>query len=209
MIRRPPRSTLFPYTTLFRSLVATCNQVRYLRQALDSLRVQTAPAEAYEVIVINDGSTDTTSKILQEYRSWARVVERENRGLVTSCNEGLAMARGRYFARVDSDDFVTPDWLGALLESLERHGDACCAYPDRCELLGEERSYVPADAGNLYSLEACGVLIRTEALVAVGGFRPFYWEEYDLYLRLRRVGCFLHVPRPLYVYRRHADAMTS
>jgi len=58
-------------------------------------------------------------------------------------------------------------------------------------------------------LEACGVLIRTDALTAVGGFRPFFWEEYDLYLRLRGLGRFHHVAEPLYVYRRHAEAMTS
>jgi glycosyltransferase involved in cell wall biosynthesis len=190
-------------------LIATYNQASYLRQALDSLRAQTISPEAFEVIVINDGCTDTTSHILRDYQPWARIVERDNRGLVPSCNEGLAMARGQYFARVDSDDVVASRWLEALLEPLEHDPGACCAFSDRYELRGELKEYRPADSGNLYSLEACGVLIRTHALTAVGGFRPFFWEEYDLYLRLFKVGRFRHVPEPLYLYRKHTQAMTS
>jgi len=190
-------------------VTATFNQAGYLREALDSLRRQSLPADAFEAIVINDGSTDDTSNVLKEYAAWAQIIEHENRGLVASCNEGLALACGRYFARLDSDDFVEPTWLAALLEAMESEPAACCAYPDRYELIEGRRRYVGADAANLYSLEACGVLIRTEAVRHVGGFRPFYWEEYDLYLRLRHAGLFLHVPQALYAYRKHSEAMTS
>jgi GT2 family glycosyltransferase len=65
------------------------------------------------------------------------------------------------------------------------------------------------DPDNLYSLIACGTLFRTELLRAIGGYRAFYWEEYDLYLRLRTQGRFLHVAAPLYTYRRHAAGMTG
>jgi len=190
-------------------LVATYNQGQYIRQTLDSLMAQTISSEIFEVIVINDGSADFTSEILQGYRQWARIIERENRGLVETCNEGLAIACGRYFTRVDSDDFVAPEWLEALVTPLQNDEKACCAYSDRYEFRGEEKRYVPANAGNLYSLQACGVLIRKEALALAGGFRPFYWEEYDLYLRLRQIGHFIHVPKPLYFYRKHCEAMTS
>jgi len=198
--RQPPLVTV---------LVATFNQAPYLRQALESLRAQTVSVDLFEVVVINDGSTDGTSQILEKYRHWARLVERANRGLVATCNEGLTMARGRYFARVDSDDLVAPDWLAALLEPLERDQAASCAYSDRREIRGGDTRYVSADAANLYTLEACGVLIRTALMTRLGGFRSFYWEEYDLYLRLRQMGRFLHVPRPLYVYRKHGAAMTG
>ena len=189
-------------------VVATYNQARYLRQALDSLRLQILPPDEFEVIVINDGSTDKTSEILQDYRGWIHLRERENRGLIASCNEGLAVARGHYFARLDSDDFVAANWLRCLAEAVELNPKACCAYPDRYE--GEEETwhYVKAQSDNLYSLEACGTLFRTDVVRQVGAFRPFYWEEYDLYLRLRHQGEFVHVPQPLYMYRKHAASMT-
>lgn len=189
-------------------VMATYNQARYLRQALDSLRAQTLSYDDFEVIVINDGATDETPEILQEYKGWIHLVERENRGLVASCNEGLALARGRYFARLDSDDFVAPEWLECLVKALQSGPDACCAYPDRYEVQGDEYRYVEAQPGNLYSLEACGTLFRTDVVKTVGGFHSFYWEEYDLYLRLRQLGTFIHLPQPLYMYRRHSDSMT-
>ena len=86
---------------------------------------------------------------------------------------------------------------------------ASCAVPDRYETDAEGKRLVRADPANLYSLIACGTLFRTEQLRAVGGYHSLYWEEYDLYLRLKPLGPFTRVPRPLYTYRRHQAAMTS
>ncbi len=66
-------------TPLVSVVMATYNQCAYIRQALDSLKAQTLAAWDFEVIVVNDGSTDNTSKILDDYRGWIRVVEKENR----------------------------------------------------------------------------------------------------------------------------------
>lgn len=190
-------------------LMATYNQAQYLSAALDSLRAQTLAPGRFEVIVINDGSTDGTAQALEHYQDWARVIQRPNRGLIASCNEGLHLAKGRYFARLDSDDLVLPEWLECLVDPLERDPAVSCAHSDRYELQDSERIYVKTDVGNLYQLVACGTVFRTDMLRAIGGYRAFYWEEYDLYLRLRREGGFLRVPRPLYTYRKHALSMTQ
>jgi glycosyltransferase involved in cell wall biosynthesis len=189
-------------------VMATYNQARYICQALDSLRRQTLPLSSFEVIVINDGSTDETLEILKDYRAWIRLIESKHQGLVASCNQGLGLARGSYFARCDSDDFVAPEWLECLIEAMETNPNACCAYPDRYEVDSDKWHYVKVQPGNIYSLEACGTLFRTRTLREVGGFRPFYWEEYDLYLRLRKEGDFIHIPQPLYMYRRYTESMT-
>jgi glycosyltransferase involved in cell wall biosynthesis len=189
-------------------LLATCNQASYLTDALNSLREQTFPLSEFEVLVINDGSTDTTSEILRREARWIRLVERENRGLVATCNQGLHLARGRYFTRLDSDDIARRDWLATLMAALDSRPAACCAYPDRYELHEGCLAYTKADGGNICSLEACGTVFVTDTLRCVGGFRAFYWEEYDLYLRLRAAGEWLHVPLPLYTYRKHDAGMT-
>lgn len=188
-------------------VVATCNQAATLPETLRSLRAQTLAPNRWELILIDDGSTDETAEILRH--AGARMVRQENKGLPAGCNTGLRLARGRYFTRIDSDDFAEPDWLETLFRALEADPHAVCAVPDRREGEGAVWRPVQAETENLYSLIACGTLFRARDLRAIGGFRPLYWEEYDLYLRLRSQGRFLHVARPLYGYRRHAGGMTS
>lgn len=189
-------------------VIAACNQAQHLPQALESLRRQTLAAHQVQVIAVNDGSQDGTGQILRGC-DWIDRIERENRGLTASCNEGLERARGRYLARLDSDDSAEPDWLEALVNVLEQEPQAACVVPDRWEGDGDTWHRVRPDPQNLYSLIACGTLFRTSDVRGVGGFRPLYWEEYDLYLRLRPRGRFARLERPLYRYRRHSGGMTS
>ncbi len=193
---------------LVSAVLPTFNQAALLSEALRSLRAQTLPPDRWEVIVINDGSTDETQEILSHQSDWLRVIRQPNQGLPASCNAGLRLAQGKYLARIDSDDRAAPDWLERMATALEAAPEASCAVPDRTEWEGEEKRHVRVDPDNLYSLIACGTLFRTELLRAIGGYRPFYWEEYDLYLRLRVQGRFLHVAAPLYTYHRHAAGMT-
>ena len=189
--------------------MATLNQASYLTQALASLQTQTLARDRYEVVVIDDGSDDETPRLLLEWIHLIRLISRDNRGLVESCNEGLGLARGRYFARVDSDDVVAPNWLASMVAALDETPDACLAYPDRIEIDVPSPRRINCSAANIYSLQACGTVFRTDVLRRIGGFRPLYWEEYDLYLRLRAAGKWVHVPLPLYVYRKHDASMTA
>jgi glycosyltransferase involved in cell wall biosynthesis len=189
--------------------MATLNQAEYLTQALTSLQAQTLARDRYEVVVIDDGSNDETPRLLLEWSPVIRLLSRDNRGLVASCNEGLGLARGRYFARVDSDDVVAPNWLASMVTALDETPDACLAYPDRIEIDVRSRRRINCNAADIYSLQACGTVFRTDVLRRIGGFRPFYWEEYDLYLRLRAAGEWVRVPLPLYVCRKHDASMTA
>lgn len=189
--------------------MATRNQAAYLRQAMESVFAQTLPAGQIEFIVVNDGSTDETSRILDECEEPFIRIERDNRGLARSCNEALERAKGRYVARLDSDDLATEDWLASLIPALDSHPEAVCAIPDRYELRGQIRTLVEIDLENIYTFEACGTLFLTSALRAVGGYHLFFWEEYDLYLRLKDRGRFHRVALPLYTYRKHPGGLTQ
>ena len=190
-------------------IMATFNQAATLRPALESLLAQELPA-ACEVIVVDDGSTDSTPEILREYAGRIGVVRQVNAGLPAASNAGLARCRGEYMARMDSDDTADPSWLRRTLELLELHPEAACVHPDYIEV-GEDgaRTPMPTREDNLYTLMACGPLMRTRAVREIGGYRPFYWEEFDLYLRLRGKGAMLHLAEPLYFIRRHAASMTA
>lgn len=91
---------------------------------------------------------------------------------------------------------------------MEESPSAVLATPDHYRIGGGEREYVAVDPENLFSLVAAGILYQTAAVEANGGFRPFFWEEHDLHLRLRDAGEFVHVPEPLYTYRQHGENRT-
>lgn len=190
-------------------LVATWNDGRGLRAALASLLGQSLPRHDYEIVVVDDGSTDDTDAVLRGYRNEVVVVAQSHRGLVAACNAGIDRARGRYMIRVDSDDVAERDLLALEKAALEASPEAMAATSDRHEESAQGSSVVRVGKDNLYDLVACGVMMRTDHVRAVGGYAALFWEEYDLFIRLRQRGPFVHVPVPLYHYRRHAGNMTA
>lgn len=193
-------------------ITATHNQAKYLDQALESVLSQMLPVNEYEVIVINDGSTDETEVVLKKYSGRISVITQGNQGLAKSCNVGLERARGRYFVRVDSDDTIDSELLDLEKALLDKNPSASCVYSDRYEIEDRQQKKIEVGTESLYHLIACGTMFRTERVRAVGGYRSFYWEEYDLYLRLIQKwgrASFLHLPLPLYFYRRHRQNMTN
>ncbi len=103
-------------------VVPSYNSEKYLRKCLDSLLTA---GEDGEIIVVNDGSTDDTSKIAHEYQveypSIVKVVDKQNGGHGSGVNTGLKNATGLYFKVVDSDDWLDTEGLKILLETIKSH----------------------------------------------------------------------------------------
>jgi glycosyltransferase involved in cell wall biosynthesis len=100
-------------------IMSVYNGERFLSEAVDSILNQTFGD--FELIIINDGSTDGTPDILQRYRDPRMVVvEQENRGLPAALNSGISMARGQFIARMDADDVSLPGRLERQLEVFEK-----------------------------------------------------------------------------------------
>ena len=95
-------------------LIPIYNVERYLRECLASAQAQTL--KDIEIICVNDGSTDESRSILEEFLSDARfhVIDKENSGYGASMNRGLDAARGEYIAILESDDFLDPDALEVM-----------------------------------------------------------------------------------------------
>lgn len=95
----------------------------YLSKCIDSLLDQDLSKEDYEIILVDDGSPDRCGEICDEYASKyanIRVVHRKNGGLSAARNSGIEIARGKYIQFVDSDDYLEPNVLKALIEKMER-----------------------------------------------------------------------------------------
>ena len=115
-------------------IVPIYNTKPYLQECLDSILAQDIKVP-YEVLLIDDGSTDGGAEICDAYAAKderVRVFHQENQGLSAARNTGIDAARGRYYAFVDSDDVVLPAYLRTLYEACEKHDAymALCAVED-------------------------------------------------------------------------------
>lgn len=190
-------------------LIATYNQSKFLENAIKSALNQDYPKEDYEVLVINDGSTDDTGQILSKYEENVRVIHNDHVGLVETCNQGIKEAQGEYFIRLDSDDVFDSKILSLEAFALDNHPNIVGVYCNRVVIYDDRREEVSISDNDIYEMTACGVMMRTELLIKVGGYRKIFWEEYDLFIRLLNLGNFFHIGKSLYFYRRHGKNMTA
>ena len=195
---------------------------RFLAQALEALSRQTF--ESFEALVIDDGSTDRSAAIALEHaRADARVVlhRQPRRGIAAALNAGIAVARGRYIARMDADDISHPSRLQRQVDFLDSH-DECVGVGTHLEVIDEEGQamgltrfparhpeIVRVMMGGTCAFAHATVMMRKDALLAAGGYRGEYFpsEDLDLWLRLVDVGQLANVDEPLVRYRRHAGTV--
>jgi len=103
-------------------IIPVYNAERYMARCLDSIAGQTF--QSVEVIIVDDGSTDNTSAIVEVYLSqydWFKCITQTNKGPGEARNSGFAASRGKYIAFIDSDDYITPDFVEVLLTLAEEN----------------------------------------------------------------------------------------
>lgn len=196
-------------------LVCTYNYGRFIDAALKSIAEQTMPKDKFEVIVVDDGSTDGSAGIIRPYASIFNLIihsNKNNRGLPYSCNQGLALVKGKYFLRLDADDRLRPCALQEFYAAACNQ-DADFVYSDRyeVELASGKKKLIKCSPFNLYDLIAVGVLLRSSIARQIGGFRDMFWEEYDFFIRFldvsKKTPCY--IAKPLIEYYRHLGSMTT
>ncbi|MFF0817417.1 glycosyltransferase family 2 protein [Rhodococcus sp. NPDC003318] len=192
-------------------LVPVYNAGRFVREALDS--VLTQDLRDFELLVIDDGSTDDTPTVLAMIDDpRVRVVRQDNTGLVGALNHGLDEARGRFLARMDADDVMAPGRLSAQLRAMHGDPDLVVCGTDY-ELFGAATGRVRMPRTDtacrqrlLLSSPHCGpsVMIRASVLELSGlRFRPEFAhaEDYRMFAELSQYGRMGNLPLPGYRYR--------
>ena len=127
-------------------VVAAFNRADFLPQTIDSLLCQSF--KDFELIVVDDGSTDRTAELLQGYGDRVRFFRQDNRGPSAARNLGVRHARGRWIAFQDSDDLSTPDHLESLFGFVEKHPGYGMIFANGSYLKGPEHgreTIVPRD----------------------------------------------------------------
>ena len=195
------------------------NAEAYVREAVESILNQTFTD--FELIIINDGSTDGSGVILRELAARdARIVlvERPNEGAASARNKALEMARADLIALTDADDVSMPERfalqharmvqepelavLGSFMRNMDKEGN----------IIGLDEYLLTPKEVALHVDPSClvahaTVMMRREAVLKAGGYRKAfssYSEDYDLWLRMIDLGyAFANLPQPLYNRRWH------
>ncbi|PSB10031.1 glycosyl transferase [Pleurocapsa sp. CCALA 161] len=188
-------------------IIPAYNGDRYLAEAIDSVLQQTY--QDYEIIVVDDGSTDHTAQVAQQYGKAVRYLTQTNQGVAASRNLGLAAALGDYIAFLDQDDILLLDKLSsqtALLDrdpdlgmvnsgwqiyrenSISDRQDAAAAAVKPWEQIPQLTS---ADLIIWKPVFLGAMLFRRNWLERVGGFNTSLEQtpDVDLVMRLAKIGC--------------------
>jgi glycosyltransferase involved in cell wall biosynthesis len=190
-------------------IMAAHNEERYIERALRSCLSQSAPADLYEVIVVDDGSSDATRRIVDDYRDRVRVLSNEIQlGLPASLNRGLKAAHSRYVVRVDADDYVHTDFLRVLTLFLDLNPYMDAVACDYYTVDGREEHLEHVNC--LERPIGCGIMFRKDRLIELGLYDESFLmaEDLDLRLRFEQRWKMHRVELPLYRYRLHGENMT-
>lgn len=223
------------YDPLVSVIMPAFNHELYIAEALQSIGNQTH--KNIELIVINDGSTDGTAEIIEEYIKKnsgknIKYLNKRNEGVCKTLNKGLEMSTGDYIAFLGSDDLWLPDRLAIQLEFMENNKNIGMVFADTWFLDFSKKTnskwsdYKPRIKNyfkngiqnvDLYALfltqplvPALTVLIRRQVLLEVGFFdEDLVYEDHDLWLRIALKYPLGYIDQPLAFYRIHGANISN
>ena len=198
-------------------IIPTYNGSDVIKDTIDSVLLQTE--SDLEVIVVDDGSTDDTSKVVKSFKDVRiKYFYKDNRGFSSACNYGLSKAKGQYVAFLDHDDLWPVNYLAITLIGLEKHPEFGLAYSPitvRYSDGTEVKSYKspPGKSGWLtMELFKTGFIWNSAVVVRRSVLEGFYWDESltsyedgDYFLRLSVRTPFLFVPDVEAIRREHGQ----
>ena len=209
-------------------IIPTYNRPNYLREAVDSVFVQTYPS--IEILVIDDGSSDEgvrTKSALKPYLSAdpqtpkVTYLYQKNSGLVPAVNRGLGLARGEYIQRLDDDDRLLPEKIARSVEVFRAYpavGLVATGYyhidaaGKRIRTFSPRRCSEPTQLLNMLMrcISACaGVMVRSLVHQKVGVYRDIKAQDYEMWIRVAKEFKVETINLPLAEYRRHPGNSTT
>jgi glycosyltransferase involved in cell wall biosynthesis len=216
------RSIPSPAPPLISVIMPAYNRADYIRQAVESVLSQEGPP--FELIVVDDGSTDSTPDIVRGYPfESVRLLRQENQGPGAARNAGLKIARGELIAFLDSDDYYLPGKLAAQagLLQTDRHLGAVHSgwqiVDGRGNPLQTVEPWKDAPVLNLKTwlmwkpVFLGGIMIRADWLRRAGPFNPrlFQTDDVEMMFRLAAAGCRMRwLKQPTVCYRQHSANIT-
>lgn len=199
--------------------ITAYNYGKYIDKAVNSVLNQTY--RDWELIIIDDGSTDNTKEILEKYagRERIKIIFQDNRGLTYTNNVALKESKGKYIIRLDADDYLDENALLVMANVLDNNDELGLVYPDYYEVDegGEiinifRRKKIGTEV-KLLDLPAHGActMIRKSSLIEIGGYNEELTRQdgYDFWLKFIDRFKPSNVNLPLFYYRKHGKSLTG
>ena len=194
-------------------IISVYNHGKWIHRCLRSLLNQVnISKDDYEIVVIDDASTDDSYKILKTIQKKTTITllkNKKNLGLPKSLNKAIKISTGRYIVRVDSDDYVKRNFLSLMRYFLnQNHFYHAVAVDyllvDKFENIIDRISYKKKEI-------ACGVMYRRECIYDIGLFNNVFKmrEGHELNERFRKKYKIAHLELPLYKYRKYEGNRTN
>jgi len=190
-------------------IICSYNNSKYLKKCLKSVFNQSTSSKYYDVILIDDKSTDESLKIINYFKNkknFRIIKNKKNIGLVKSCNIAIKKSKTDFIIRVDSDDYISKHFVKFFLKfSYKKYDFIYSNYK-----IIKKNSIENIKIDKFKKLISCSVALKKNILNQIGGYRNFLWEEYDLYLRyLKKTNKIYKINNYLYYYRHHKNNMTK
>jgi glycosyltransferase involved in cell wall biosynthesis len=199
--------------------ITNYNYGKYISHSIDSLLRQTM--QDFELFIIDDGSTDESRKVIEEYslNPQISIIYQRNKGLNITNNIALRVSRGKYIMRLDADDYLEPDALETMCNVLEADETIGLVFPDyylsdaHNNIIGEVRRFNFQKEVSLLDQPAHGActMIRRDYLVNLGGYDESYscQDGYELWIKFIAHYKVHNVNKPLFYYRQHGNNLTT
>jgi glycosyltransferase involved in cell wall biosynthesis len=191
-------------------IITNYNYARYLERAIRSALNQSLERSKYEIIVVDDASTDNTKDVLENYTDEVRIINLpHNVGLAAARNIGVKKAKGQFVMFLDADDYIQYDALLIQRTFLAENNNLDAVSVDYylVDEKGKHLEHIDATKKPI----ACGIMFRKDLLVDIGLYDESFRarEEEDLRKRFLKKHSIYNIILPLYRYRRHGNNLTN
>jgi glycosyltransferase involved in cell wall biosynthesis len=200
-------------------IIPVHNGEKYLEETLHSV-FATQDFTKSEIIVVNDGSWDTTGEILRRYNSRIECINQKNQGQSVAINNALKKASTTFCSIVNCDDpLLNPNIFNISINKLNKNYSVIATYPnwrmidskgtfiEDIEVLEYSREEL---IGNFNCMVGPGAVFSLKHALMIGGWNPRlrYLPDYDFWLRMSNLGDFLKINQCLATWRHHADSIS-
>lgn len=199
--------------------ITNYNYGKFIKTAIDSVLSQ--QDVEFELLIIDDGSTDNSQEVIETYREkdFVTIIYQKNKGLNVTNNVALHLARGKYIMRLDADDYLAPMALKKLSQELDSNDELGLVFPDyylvdiNGKIIEHHKRHDFRKEVTLYDQAAHGActMIRVDFLRNLGGYNENYkcQDGYELWIKFTSRHKVINVGEPLFYYRQHGSNLTS